>query len=284
MRRGRFARVRTRYVVLAIALVATTPWGANALTRVTSTAARNVTQAVEVVRGEPQAEPARSPRPGANRQHAATRRERQRQRRAAQRRVASASSAAWRVTDVVDGDTIDVAGRGGASETVRLIGIDTPERGACGYAEAGSTLTVMVGGETVGLSPGAVDDRDRYGRMLRYVEVGGVDVGLALIEKGLAVARYDSRDGYGRHPREAAYVAAAAETANLCSEGGGGVPAAPAPVNAPVVPTSGGVGPPGGGAWPGCNEARAAGAAPVLRGAPGYGSHLDGDNDGVGCE
>lgn len=33
-----------------------------------------------------------------------------------------------------------------------------------------------------------------------------------------------------------------------------------------------------------CTEARAAGAAPVYRGDPGYGPHLDRDNDGVGCE
>ncbi|WP_156723403.1 excalibur calcium-binding domain-containing protein [Streptomyces apocyni] len=33
-----------------------------------------------------------------------------------------------------------------------------------------------------------------------------------------------------------------------------------------------------------CDEARAAGAAPVRRGDPGYGPHLDADNDGVGCE
>lgn len=33
-----------------------------------------------------------------------------------------------------------------------------------------------------------------------------------------------------------------------------------------------------------CSEARAAGAAPVRRGDPGYGPHLDRDNDGIGCE
>lgn len=33
-----------------------------------------------------------------------------------------------------------------------------------------------------------------------------------------------------------------------------------------------------------CSQARAAGAAPVRRGDPGYGPHLDRDNDGVGCE
>jgi len=33
-----------------------------------------------------------------------------------------------------------------------------------------------------------------------------------------------------------------------------------------------------------CAEARAAGKAPVRRGQPGYGPHLDRDGDGVGCE
>lgn len=33
-----------------------------------------------------------------------------------------------------------------------------------------------------------------------------------------------------------------------------------------------------------CTAARAAGAAPVRRGDPGYAVHLDRDKDGVGCE
>ena len=33
-----------------------------------------------------------------------------------------------------------------------------------------------------------------------------------------------------------------------------------------------------------CREARAYGAAPVHRGEPGYGRHLDRDRDGIGCE
>lgn len=38
------------------------------------------------------------------------------------------------------------------------------------------------------------------------------------------------------------------------------------------------------GAFRNCAAARAAGAAPVRYGDPGYGSHLDRDNDGIGCE
>ena len=41
---------------------------------------------------------------------------------------------------------------------------------------------------------------------------------------------------------------------------------------------------PGGGAFANCSAARAAGAAPVRRGDPGYSLRLDRDGDGVGCE
>ena len=108
------------------------------------------------------------------------------------------------VTHVVDGDTVDVAGVG----RIRVIGIDTPERGECGYDSATYAMSALVLGQEVTLVPGAVDDADRYGRLLRYVDVGPVDAGLRLIEDGWAIARYDSRDGYGRHAREDAYVAA----------------------------------------------------------------------------
>lgn len=37
-------------------------------------------------------------------------------------------------------------------------------------------------------------------------------------------------------------------------------------------------------AFANCSAARAAGAAPVRRGDPGYGPHLDRDNDGIACE
>jgi hypothetical protein len=36
--------------------------------------------------------------------------------------------------------------------------------------------------------------------------------------------------------------------------------------------------------WGGCNDARAAGTAPIYRGEPGYRAEMDGDNDGIACE
>ncbi len=36
--------------------------------------------------------------------------------------------------------------------------------------------------------------------------------------------------------------------------------------------------------WRGCDDARAAGTAPIYRGEPGYRSKMDGDDDGIACE
>jgi hypothetical protein len=61
----------------------------------------------------------------------------------------------------------------------------------------------------------------------------------------------------------------------------------PAPVVPPPPTQPPATSPPApspGGAYANCTEARNAGAAPVYRGDPGYGPHLDRDNDGIGCE
>jgi hypothetical protein len=36
--------------------------------------------------------------------------------------------------------------------------------------------------------------------------------------------------------------------------------------------------------WRGCNDARAAGTAPIYRDEPGYRPEMDGDSDGIACE
>lgn len=36
--------------------------------------------------------------------------------------------------------------------------------------------------------------------------------------------------------------------------------------------------------WRGCDDARAAGTAPIYRGEPGYREGMDGDSDGIACE
>jgi endonuclease YncB( thermonuclease family) len=119
------------------------------------------------------------------------------------------------VTRIIDGDTIAV-NVGGEVENVRLIGIDTPEIGECGYAEAIEALATLLEGRPIQLtSDPAVVDRDHYDRLLRHLwipdpnNVGTqADIGLAMIDTGWAIARYDSRDGFGRHLLEDRYVTA----------------------------------------------------------------------------
>jgi micrococcal nuclease len=81
-----------------------------------------------------------------------------------------------RVTHVVDGDTIDVELPDGREETVRYIGIDTPETVKpdapveCGGEKAHAVNERLVGGRTVILRFDA-EVRDVYDRLLAYVYV-----------------------------------------------------------------------------------------------------------------
>jgi len=189
----------------------------------------------------------------------------------------------FQVARVIDGDTIELTN----GETVRLVGIDTPEVGECGFEAASANLSRLVLGKLVELRR-SDEDRDGYGRLLRYVDVAGSDAGLALIRNGRAIAAYDSRDGYGFHPREPRYVATDRGTPNLCPMATGQQPtpkpAAPRPQ--PLVGSAGGAG---------C----AVGYSPCVPSGPdldcpdvdgpirvtGSDPHgLDADGDGIACE
>ena len=130
----------------------------------------------------------------------------------------------------IDGDTV-VTNRG----TVRLIGIDTPERGKCGSAKAtrrARRLAPVGSSVTLG-NPRSVKTKDHYGRLLRYVNRGQRDVGKVQIRRG-AWARYDSRDGYQRHPREAKYRRVDAHHPNYCGKKNPSTKAEPKPNGAGV--------------------------------------------------
>ncbi|MDR7489528.1 MAG: thermonuclease family protein [Armatimonadota bacterium] len=71
------------------------------------------------------------------------------------------------VRRVVDGDTLHVA-VGAVPQTVRLIGVDAPERGQPFAAEAARFVRTLVAGRTVWLE-GDVQSHDRFARRLAYV-------------------------------------------------------------------------------------------------------------------
>jgi micrococcal nuclease len=98
-----------------------------------------------------------------------------------------------RVVTVVDGDTIKVRLADGTRETVRLVGIDTPESRRpgtpveCGAKRAASELRRLVLRRDVELVRDRTQAaRDRYGRMLAYVDVAARDAGEEMVRRGWA--------------------------------------------------------------------------------------------------
>ncbi len=83
---------------------------------------------------------------------------------------------------VIDGDTITVPG----GESVRYIGIDTPERGEPFYMEARQRNRSLVKGRKITLVFCDNERRDKYGRLLAWVYAEGVFVNEVLLKEGLA--------------------------------------------------------------------------------------------------
>ncbi|HEX4307065.1 MAG TPA: thermonuclease family protein [Solirubrobacterales bacterium] len=121
------------------------------------------------------------------------------------------------VAYVVDGDTLRIEEAGGELAYVRLVGIDTPEDVRPGYptecgskAAARSMVALAPEGAPVTLRYDSVADHaDRYGRILAHAFIGGRQLELAQLRRGLAyVYRYDDQRFDGLPRFEAAAAAA----------------------------------------------------------------------------
>lgn len=101
----------------------------------------------------------------------------------------------YSINHFVDGDTIAV-NMNGIVETVRMIGIDTPETHKpntpvqCYGPEAATFTKQLIGSSSVRLQADSLDtNRDRYNRLLRYVYLpDGRLVEAELINNGYAFA------------------------------------------------------------------------------------------------
>lgn len=94
---------------------------------------------------------------------------------------ATKSNVEYMVIEVIDGDTLVLSN----NEHVRLIGINTPESERYFYGEAKEVLKLLVLNKNVRLEKD-VDDRDTYGRLLRYVYLGNLFVNLEMVKRGFA--------------------------------------------------------------------------------------------------
>ena len=89
------------------------------------------------------------------------------------------------VTKVIDGDTVIVEG----GESVRLLGMDTDEKGYPCFTPAKKRMEALVFGKQVMLEKD-LEDKDQYGRFLRYVFLEERNICLQMVEEGFAVARF----------------------------------------------------------------------------------------------
>ncbi len=86
-----------------------------------------------------------------------------------------------RVARVIDGDTVKLAD----GRKVRLIGINTPERGEALYRESTAFTRRLVEGKALDLCYD-IEREDQYGRTLGYLYVDGRNVSAELVRRGLA--------------------------------------------------------------------------------------------------
>jgi micrococcal nuclease len=203
---------------------------------------------------------------------------------------ASAAGRSATVAYVIDGDTIALTG----GPHVRLLQIDTPEVGSgeCYSRRAAKDLRrLLPGGSSVGLETDPpLDTVDRYGRLLRYVFHGGVNINLALVTQGDATVWF-----YGhRRGRYAARLLEAARRARTEKRGiWGACRTAWDPYSPATTDPKGGTPPKHGcdASYPtvcipspppdlDCSDIRYRHFKVVGRDP----HHFDGDHDGVGCE
>jgi micrococcal nuclease len=118
-------------------------------------------------------------------------------------RAPGPSSPTARVLKAFDGDTLLVL-VGGVEEKVRLVGVDTPELARDGRPdqafarEAASFAGDLAAGKTVTLETDPMArDRDRYGRLLRYVILADRRIlGIEIVRQGYGFAY--TRSPYSR--------------------------------------------------------------------------------------
>jgi len=116
------------------------------------------------------------------------------------------------VVRVIDGDTFCVTYSDGSEDTVRILGVDTPETNDRGNSEGGfagisdpSYLTswgkrassftrdLLLGKDVILSGDCRAGSRDQYGRLLSYVTSDGIDVGSLLVKEGYAEGLHERR-------------------------------------------------------------------------------------------
>ena len=189
----------------------------------------------------------------------------------------------------VDGDTLSMTGF-----SIRLFGIDAPEANqtcnrqgeawGCG-SDAAALLSALVTDREITCEQ---RDTDAYGRIVATCKVGREDLASTMISAGYAVALPAYSDMYvegaaqAQQQRRGIWASEFQNPADYRAANPSAQPQTRRSESGPadVVTNSSRASV----HFRNCNEARAAGAAPLYRGQPGYRPEMDGDNDGMACE
>ncbi len=119
-----------------------------------------------------------------------------------------ASQEQFVVAKVIDGDTIRLS----SGEKVRFLNIDTPEVGQYLHDEAAARMKELIGNGTVALEADQTN-RDKYGRLLRYVYSNETMLNLIMAREGYARSYYVAPDD--KHLKEIQEAENYAKSKNL---------------------------------------------------------------------
>ncbi|TVT00824.1 excalibur calcium-binding domain-containing protein [Amycolatopsis bartoniae] len=197
----------------------------------------------------------------------------------------------YTVVSVVNAATVEVTDPRGARKTVQVLGVKAPAASGCFAPESVAWATTQLLNQRVTLTSLTATATDLTASLAL---ADGSDYATRALQTGYVRAA-DAAVSALRTAEAQAHAAAVGLWAPPCA--GDIDHPAPAPAPAPAKPkvttteaepapaptedeSDSGSAP----YYPNCAAARAAHAAPLYRGEPGYSSKLDRDNDGVACE
>lgn len=184
--------------------------------------------------------------------------------------ITTLAAPAFADVTIVDGDTVKIDGK-----TIRIVQIDTPELNGHCEAEVENAMhaanrlrELLATGNVTYKATGT----DRYGRTLAKVYVGKTDVGKAMIKEGYALPYQPGAEAKLKR------VQTWCPSVTSLDYDPASKPMQFAASKKQASQEDGDV------YYQNCSAARAAGAAPISYGEPGYRAKLDRDSDGIACE
>ena len=109
---------------------------------------------------------------------------------------ATTDTQTFQISRIVDGDTVKLTN----GATLRLLGINTPEKNMPFFQEATDFLTILIQNKSVQVE---THGTDRYGRTLSYIFLNDENVNKQILTQGLATLYYYDKDSHYEELKQA---------------------------------------------------------------------------------